>query len=129
MARIMVVDDERDVVILIKFLLEKDGHEVIEAFNGGEAVEKLGVNPPKDDVPLPELIILDVMMPVMDGYAVCTALAKHPRTRSIPILVLTAKGAMRDLFNQSTNVASYIDKPFDPKKLRELISGILSGAK
>ena len=126
MAHIMIVDDERDVATLIRFLLEKDGHTVTEAHNGTEALEKLGVDPPSAEGVAPNLIILDVMMPVMDGYTVCTRLAGDPKTSAIPVLVLTAKGATRDLFAHSPNVASHIEKPFDPKHLRDLVSGMLN---
>jgi len=126
MARIMIVDDERDVVTLIKFLLEKEGHVVTTAYNGVEALETLGVDPERDDVTLPDIIVLDVMMPQMDGYTTSAKLAEKPKTRAIPLIILTAKGETRDLFELSPNVAAYIDKPFDPKKLRDLISGMLN---
>jgi CheY-like chemotaxis protein len=129
MARIMVVDDERDVVTLIKFLLEKEGHEVMTAYNGVDALSDLGVDPPRADALLPELIVLDVMMPQMDGYTVSAKLHENARTRGIPLIVLTAKGETRDLFELSPNVASHIDKPFDPKTLRDLIAGMLKAKK
>ncbi|MBI4347968.1 MAG: response regulator [Elusimicrobia bacterium] len=125
----MVVDDERDVVTLIRFLLEKDGHEVLEAYNGVDALAKLGVEPKKEGAPLPDLIILDVMMPLMDGYATATRLREDPTTRPIPVVVLTAKGQMRELFEMAPNVAAYIEKPFDPKNLRDLVAGMLAGNK
>jgi CheY-like chemotaxis protein len=129
MARIMVVDDERDVVTLIKFLLEKEGHEVMTAYNGVDALAALGVDPEHAEALIPDIIVLDVMMPQMDGYTVSAKLAEKPRTRGIPLIVLTAKGETRDLFELSPNVAAYIDKPFDPKKLRDLIAGMLNPRK
>lgn len=125
----MVVDDETDVVLLIKFLLEKDGHEVQTAYNGIEALAKLGVDPASQDGTAPDLILLDVMMPQLDGYSVCARLAEHPALKLVPVLVLTAKGEVRDIFAQTPNVGAIIEKPFDPKKLRELISGMLSPGK
>ena len=125
----MVVDDEKDVVTLIRFLLEKDGHEVIEAYHGADALAKLGVEPKTEGVALPDLIILDVMMPIMDGFATATHLREHPATRPVPLVVLTAKGQMRELFEMAPNVAAYIEKPFDPKNLRDLIAGMLTGNK
>lgn len=126
MAHILVVDDERDIVTLIKFLLEMDGHTITEAFNGMEALQKLGLAPGEEAAPIqPALIILDVMMPIMDGHTTAGKLAADSRTRAIPLLVLTAKGRMRDLFELSPNVAAYLEKPFDPKALRELIKGLL----
>lgn len=118
----MIVDDETDVVTLLRFLLEKDGHVITSASNGEEALEKLKAAPE-----LPDLIVMDVMMPVMDGYTLSSRLAAEERTRSLPVIVLTAKGETRDLFHYAPNVAAYIDKPFDPKDLRELITSMLAG--
>ena len=130
MAAIMVVDDEPEIVTLLRFVLEQDGHSVSAAGHGLDALEKLGVEPAQPDLPLPNLIVLDIMMPVMDGYQLNMRLQSHPRTKDIPILVLTAKGQkMRDLFQSSPNVAAYVQKPFDPKMLKDLIAGILSRKK
>ena len=125
MARILLVDDERDVVTLIKFMLEKDGHMVIAAHDGSEALAKIGVEPRDSTAVAPDLVILDVMMPLIDGYEVCSRLQEDPRTRAVPVIVLTAKGATKDLFHATPNVAAHIDKPFDPKALRELVAGML----
>jgi two-component system, OmpR family, alkaline phosphatase synthesis response regulator PhoP len=129
MGRIMIVDDERDVVTLLKFLLEKDGHQIAAAYNGAEALEMLGVDPPKAGVTPPDVIILDVMMPIMDGYTVSAKLATHEVMKTVPLVILSAKGEMRDLFQLSTNVATYVEKPFDPKTLRDLLTGILDKKK
>jgi CheY-like chemotaxis protein len=110
-AKILVVDDEKDVVELLKFLLEKDGYQVLTAFNGKEALAMVQQT-------RPDLILLDVMMPEMDGYTVQTQLLDNPNTRSIPIIILTAKGQLRDVFAMSANVKAYMEKPFDPKTLR-----------
>jgi CheY-like chemotaxis protein len=123
---IMVVDDEPDIVTLLRFALEKEGYSVTEAGNGQIALERLGLEPVRPETPLPDLIVLDIMMPVMDGYQLNMRLQTEPRGKDIPILVLTAKGQkMRDLFEMAPNVAAYVQKPFDPKMLRELIAGIL----
>ena len=130
MAAIMVVDDEPEILTLLSFVLEADGHTVSSAGHGVDALEKLGVEPAKHELALPDLIVLDIMMPVMDGYQLNMRLQTEARTKDIPILVLTAKGQkMRDLFEMAPNVAAYVQKPFDPKMLRELISGILSSRK
>ena len=130
MASIMVVDDEPEIVTLLTFVLEADGHTVGSAGHGVDALEKLGVEPADPARPLPDLMVLDIMMPVMDGYQLNMRLQTEARTKDIPILVLTAKGQkMRDLFEMAPNVAAYVQKPFDPKMLRELISGILSSRK
>lgn len=125
---VLVVDDEPEIVALLRFLLEKEGYAVSEAGNGVIAMERLGIEPANPAAPLPDLVILDIMMPVMDGYALNLRLQADPRTKGIPILVLTAKGQrMRDLFEMAPNVAAYVQKPFDPKMLRELIAGIIAG--
>jgi len=129
MAHIMLVDDERDVTTLLKFLLERDGHRVSIANDGAEALAKLGVEPAQTGAEVPDLIVLDVMMPVMDGFTVASRLAQHDRMKQVPLIILTAKGEMRDLFQNATNVATYLEKPFDPKNLRELIAGILAKKK
>jgi CheY-like chemotaxis protein len=123
-ARIMIVDDERDVVTLLKFLLEKDGHEVLTANNGAEALKTLGIEPSGPAVPL-DLLISDVLMPVMDGYTLCLRLREDAKGRAIPVIVLTAKGDTRNVFQVLPNVGATIDKPFDPKKLRELIASMV----
>jgi CheY-like chemotaxis protein len=125
MARILLVDDERDVVTLIKFMLEKDGHMIIAAYDGGEALLKAGVEPRDETAVIPDLVILDVMMPVMDGYAVCARLQEDERTKNVPIIVLTAKGESKDQLNPSRGVTSHLEKPFDPKMLRELVASLL----
>ena len=127
-ATIMVVDDEAEIVTLLRFILEKEGYRVTEANNGQVALENLGSD--SGAKPSPDLIILDIMMPVMDGYTLNMRLQANPKTRGIPILVLTAKGQkMRDLFEMAPNVAAYVQKPFDPKMLRELIASILASKK
>ncbi len=128
MATILVVDDEPDIVALLKLLLEKEGYSVLEASNGQVALERLGVEPPDPGAPRPDLIILDIMMPVMDGHTLNTRLQSHPETSVIPVLILTAKGEkMRDLFQVAPNVAAYVQKPFEPKRLKSLIAGIIAG--
>jgi len=117
-AKILVVDDEKDVVELLSFLLEKDGYTVVTAANGREAMEKV----PQET---PDLILLDVMMPEMDGYTVQTQLLENPKTKDIPIIILTAKGQLKDVFSMSANVRAYIEKPFDPKALRGKIQEAL----
>ncbi|MDD5657909.1 MAG: response regulator [Elusimicrobia bacterium] len=129
MADILVVDDEQEILSLLRFLLEREGHRVTEAANGQDALRLLGIEPPNPAAALPDLMILDIMMPVMDGYTLNTRLQDHPATRRLPIIVLTAKGQrMRDLFQSSANVAAYVQKPFDPKILRDLISSVVNRA-
>ncbi|MFA5858087.1 MAG: response regulator [Elusimicrobiota bacterium] len=118
MAKVMVVDDEKNVVELLDFLLMKDGYEVINAFNGREAISLAAQQKP-------DLILLDIMMPGIDGYTVYNTLQQDPATNKIPVIILTAKGRMRDVFAMAKNIVAYIEKPFDPKMLRESVRAVL----
>src|SRR5438067_730429 len=92
MARILVVDDEREIVTLLRYVLEKEGYKIFDAGNGQEALDRLGMTPGTPAAGgIPDLIILDIMMPVMDGYTLNMKLQASDKTRRIPILVLTAK--------------------------------------
>ena len=125
----MVVDDARDVVALLKYLLERDGrHTVAAAYDGEQALSMLGIEPPSTPAELPDLIILDIMLPGVDGYSVNSKLLDDPRTREIPVIILTAKGQVQDLFRMSANVKAVVEKPFDPSKLRRLIADNLPPA-
>lgn len=128
MARVLVVDDEQAIVTLMRFILEKSGYQVEEAFNGQEALEKLGVDPQDPAKPLPDLIVLDVMMPVMDGHTMSLRLRQDPRTSKIPLLVVTAKGDTRSLFEKMPGVSAFFGKPFNPKDLREAVAKALAAA-
>ena len=122
MAKVLVVDDESSVVILMRFLLEKSGHAITEAHNGLEALAALGVRPDNPAADLPDVILLDVMMPVMDGLTVAKAMHDHPRASKVPILVVTAKGDLRQLFAAMPQVVGFFQKPFDPRLLREAVA-------
>lgn len=124
MARILVVDDERDVVTLVKFMLQRDAHEIVEAYHGGEALAALGLEPASVAV-MPDLIILDVMMPVADGYTVAKRASEDERARKVPIVMLTAKGQTKELLESLPNVAAVLEKPFEPNRLREMVASLL----
>ena len=126
---VMVVDDSPDVVGLLTYMLKKEGrHTVVAALSGDQALRMLGVEPPSEQAELPDLIILDIMMPGVDGYSVNLKLLDDPRTRQIPVIILTAKGQVQDLFRMSSNVKAVVEKPFDPSKLRQLIEESLPPA-
>jgi CheY-like chemotaxis protein len=122
LAKLLIVDDESSLVLLMRAVLEKVGHTVTEAANGQEALAKLGVAPDEPSAPLPDLILLDVMMPILDGVGVAAALRGHPRAGRIPILIVTAKGDMRPLFEAMPQVAGFFQKPFTPAGLREAVA-------
>jgi CheY-like chemotaxis protein len=118
MGKILVVDDEKDVVELVKFLLMKEGHSVLEAYDGNEGLALAKAE-------RPELIVLDIMMPDMDGFTMNSRLLEDNRTKDIPVVVLTAKGQMRETFELAANVHFYIEKPFEPKDLIKSIQDLL----
>src|ERR1041384_1134414 len=96
---ILVVEDDFSTSTLLHMLLEQAGHyKVHTACDGMDALTKLGIDPDDDRIKLPDLIVMDIMMPKLDGYSVVERLATNTRTRAIPIIVLTAKHKMRDVF-------------------------------
>jgi len=125
MARILLVDDERDVVTLIKFMLEKDGHTVVPAYDGAEALAKAGIEPRDGTAVIPDLVILDVRMPVVDGYAVRARLLEDERTKAVPVIVLSAKDDAKGRLDSDGSTTEHLEKPFDPKMLRERVAALL----
>ncbi len=105
--KILIVDDERDIVIILKLALEKDGYEVSEAYDGLEALEKVAANKP-------DIILLDIMMPRMDGHSVNIKLKENPVTSGIPVIVITGRGQLKELIQarQEMPIAAYLEKPF-----------------
>ena len=110
----------------MRFILEKAGHQVAEAHNGLEALASLGIEPPDPNAVLPDLILLDIMMPVMDGHTAAVRIRADPRTAQVPIIIVTAKGDVRSLFRSVPSVVAYFTKPFDPKSLREAVANALA---
>ena len=113
-AKILIVDDEKNIVDILKYNLIKEGFETIEAYDGKEAIEKaLRLNP--------DIILLDVMLPIYDGFAVCRKLREKIQT---PIIMLTAKEEEVDkVLGLEMGADDYVTKPFSP---RELIARIKS---
>jgi two-component system phosphate regulon response regulator PhoB len=108
---ILVVDDEPDAVELIEFNLKGAGFQVKSARDGAEALAKARFV-------LPSLIVLDVMLPEMDGFEICKLLRRDPSTASIPIIMLTAKAAEIDrVLGLELGADDYLTKPFSPREL------------
>ncbi|MCJ7823035.1 MAG: response regulator [Armatimonadetes bacterium] len=119
--KILAVDDERHIVRLIQVNLERAGYQVSTAFDGNEALKKV-------EGDKPDLIVLDVMMPRMDGFEVLKRLQANPDTRGIPVIMLTAKAQDADVFRGwSSGVSAYLTKPFNPLELVTFVRRILSG--
>ena len=124
---LFIVDDEDPIVALMTFVLEKSGHTVSAAKNGQEALRVLGVDPADEAAALPDIVILDVMMPIMDGYTAAVAIRNNPRTADLKLLIITAKGDMRQFFDAIPSVAGFFQKPFDPRALRDIITKLVPG--
>ncbi len=108
MARILICDDERDIVAALKIYLEAEGHETLCAFNGQEALELLREN----DI---QLVLMDIMMPVLDGVS---AMAQLRQWSNVPVILLTAKGEDTDkVLGLNVGADDYITKPFNPVEL------------
>lgn len=125
MATILVVEDDATVVELLKMALEMDGHKVEVAEDGASAMEKLGVKYTVMEPLRPDLIVLDIMMPRVDGYTLLIELLRNPATINIPVIVLTAKSQMKDTMIYEKNVAAFITKPFDISVLMEKVRKVL----
>lgn len=113
--KVLVVDDENDVLMLCRVNLEYEGYEVIEAHSGREALERVSQEGP-------DLILLDVMMAGMDGWQVLKELKGDPETKDIPVVMLTAKVTERDqITGLSGGATDYITKPFNPVALSKSV--------
>jgi len=109
--KILVVDDEKDIVAMLKYNLEKEGYTVLTALNGTRALEQAREQKPN-------LILLDVMMPEIDGWEVCKQLMKDEQTSTIPVIFLTAKGSEVDeVVGLELGADDYIIKPISIRKL------------
>jgi two-component system alkaline phosphatase synthesis response regulator PhoP len=118
--KILVVDDEADLVETVRFPLEMEGFNVLVSYNGEDALNQAR----KEN---PDLILLDLMLPKLDGYKVCRLLKFDERYKHIPILMLTAKTQEKDkLLGKETGADEYITKPFDIDELMKKVKGYLS---
>lgn len=113
--KILVVDDERPIADILKFNLEKEGYQVVTAYNGPEALRKA-------EEEQPDLVILDIMMPEMDGFVVCQQIR---RRSSVPIIMLTAKQEEVDkVLGLELGADDYVTKPFSPRELTARVKAL-----
>ncbi len=113
--RILLADDEEDIKTVVAMFLEAEGYEVITAFDGLDALEKVRCDKP-------DLILLDIMMPVLDGFEVCKRLKENEETAAIPVVILSAAAHVESV-NRGLKAGAkdYIVKPFEPETLLEKI--------
>jgi DNA-binding response OmpR family regulator len=119
--KILVVDDEVDLVETVRFPLEMEGFDVLVSYNGEDALNQARKESP-------DLIILDLMLPKLDGYKVCRLLKFDERYKHIPILMLTAKTQEKDkTLGMDSGANEYITKPFEMDYLMEKVKAYLKG--
>jgi len=120
MKKILIADDKPEVLELVRVSLGSEDYQIIDASDGKEALEKIKKEKP-------DLVLLDIVMPKMDGFEVLNKLKKDPQIKEIPIIMLTAKGQKIDQEKgQRLGAAGYIVKPFSPSALLTKIEEMLT---
>ena len=118
---ILIADDDPTIIKLLQVNLEMEGYTVVCAYDGQDAVEKAQAHPP-------DLVLLDIMMPRMDGWAAREALVAIPELKDTPVIFLSARAQQADLRRgYESGVAEYVTKPFDPTELLDIIGRVLDG--
>lgn len=118
--KILIVEDESYLVELLTVRLVKEGFEVISASNGEEAIEKVGET-------TPNLVIMDIMMPKMNGYQATRKIKENPATKHIPVIMLSAKGLESDrTWGLSSGADDYVTKPYEFSTLLEKMNKLLN---
>ncbi len=113
--KVLIADDDENVIDIIRNSINLDEFEILEATNGKEVLGEVFAESP-------DILILDIMMPEMDGYRVCEELKKHDSTKNLPIIILSAKTSVEDkLTAMRLGVDDYIIKPFDPREVEARI--------
>ena len=122
-ATVLIVEDEKSISTLLKYNLEKEGYTIIISQNGEDGIEQVKKN-------LPDLVILDWMLPDLSGIAVCDLIKREPRLKSIPVIMLTAKSEETDKIRGfETGADDYVTKPFSTKELVLRIQALLKRVK
>ena len=118
-SKILIVDDEVHLARILQFTLEHAGFEVKTAYDGKEALEKAKKE-------RPDLVILDLMLPIIDGYKVCNILKSDEDFKSVPIIILSARDLSREDLEEPISADLYMEKPFNTGVLIEKISELLN---
>jgi DNA-binding response OmpR family regulator len=117
--KVLLVDDEPNILIALEYLLQKEGYQVLKAQNGEKALDALRQQQP-------DIVVLDVMMPGMSGFEVAQRIRANPKHEATRIIFLTAKGTQKDRFQgYATGGEVYITKPFDNQELINTINEVV----
>ena len=120
-SKILIADDEPNIVISLEFLMKREGHQVLVARDGEQALAMIRTE-------RPDLVLLDVMMPRLSGFEVCQAVRADPALAGTKILMLTAKGRDTDVAQgRGVGADDYMTKPFSTKELAARVRGMLGG--
>jgi len=110
--RVLVTDDDDTIRAVVKLMLEREGYEVIEATNGREALQMM------EQAPAPDIIILDLMLPYVDGLQVIKKIRSHPEWKRVPVIMLSANASENEVVNLlKAGANDYVTKPFNPREL------------
>ena len=126
-ARILMVDDDKVLVAATKVVLESKGYQVSTAYDGDEGLAK-------SKAEIPDLIILDIIMPTQDGFTVCEQIKSNPEMEKIPILIMTSFAKDKGKTNIPANAGlsleaeGYVDKPVNPEQLLDLVEKMLASS-
>jgi two-component system alkaline phosphatase synthesis response regulator PhoP len=117
--KVLVVDDEEYIQHILNFSFGAEGYDVVTASDGEEGLSKARNEKP-------DVIVMDIMMPKMDGYEACKKIKADPSTKNIPVILLTAKGRDADRkLGSEAGADDYVVKPFSPGRLIERVEGII----
>jgi DNA-binding response OmpR family regulator len=121
--KVLIADDEPNIVTALEFLLKRSGYEVRTVANGEEALAALAAD-------RPDVVLLDIMMPVKSGYEVCQRMRERPEWRDIKIVVVSAKGREAEVSKGlSVGADLYVTKPFSTQELLDQINGLFTDAR
>ena len=120
MAKVMVVDDEPSIRIIVKKTLERDGHEVVEADGGVDCLKIVG------DI-MPDIILMDIMMPLKDGWETTSEIKAREDTKNIPVAMMTIRSSKEDKLKSfhDSRCDGYITKPLDLNELKMVVEWLL----
>lgn len=120
--KVLLADDEDDVKTVLKMFLETKGYAVVTAFDGLDAIDQARAEKP-------DVILLDIMMPLIDGFEVCKKLKADPETAQIPVIMLSAASHSESVQKGlDAGAVDYMVKPFEPEQLEEMLADVLKRA-